>query len=417
VWMQAAFEASGPGYPSTLMGYQSQLRQLFLDAERQADLTARYAAGRPGARPPFDAELEAVLPLLSGEVQLACAAERVVEIERWIALADEFGLRVVIVGGREAWKVRDELARRRIPVILTFDWGVEVKDPHEAQAEKKVESSSAGETEPAEGAAPAEPAAAQEQSEERELDYEEPLAVREERRRLWEEGRNCALRLAEAGVPFAFGSARGSASELTKNVRTLVEAGLAQDAALAALTSQAATLLGAERQLGALEPGRDATLCLWTKSPFEKGAKLAWIFVDGFPHELDLEQQDAEGAPPDEGVDATGTWALTFEGEGGSRKGKAVLEMAEGGEVTGTLTTEGMGGEELETDVEGRVSGKRLRLKGTFHMGEMEIEIALEGELAGDELSAESVGKAEFGEFKSSVRGVREPQDAREVRR
>ena len=409
VWMQAAFDASGPGYPSTLMGYQAQLRQLFLDAPRHAELTARWNDGRPGARPAFDAELEAARPLLGGDLRLACAAERALEIERWMALSDEFGLRIAIVGGREAWRLRDELARRAIPVVLTLDWGEEVKDPHA----EKPKQEKAGEADASAESATPKPAG-EEAGAKLERDYEEPLAVREERRRQWEEGRDCALRLAEAGVSFAFGSGDEGAAELAKKVRTLVEEGLAQDQALAALTSQAAAILGAERQLGALEPGRDATLCLWTKNPFEKGAKLAWAFVDGFPHELDLDEQEDEGAPPDEGVDATGTWALTSRDDGGvERTGRAVLSMEKDGAVTGTLAVKEAEGQELECEVEGRVSGKKLKLSGTFHVGEMAIEFTLEAELAGEAFSGSTASKGPFGEMKATIEGAREPKRAR----
>jgi imidazolonepropionase-like amidohydrolase len=405
VWMQAAFRAAGRGYPSTLMGYLAQLRQLFLDAQRHAVLTQRHADGRPGRRPPFDRELEAALPLLAGELRVACRADRAADIERWIALADEAGLRIAIVGGREAWRLADELAAREIPVVLTLDWGEEVEDPQADQGPEQP----AGEQ--ASGAAGEEQAAGPDRA------YEEPLGVRAERRREWEQGRDCALRLAEAGVPFVFGSDGGGASELVRKVRTLVQQGLERDLALAALTSRCADLLGAGRQIGALEPGRDATLCLWTRSPFEEGATPAWLFVDGFAHEQDVDAEDADAQPPGEGVDATGTWALTYEDEGGTRRGRAVLAMAEDGVVSGTLTAEGMGGEEMQAGVEGRVSGSTLTLRGAFSLGEMEIAITLTAELEGDELSGESVGRAQFGEFTSRVRGTREPQGSQEVQR
>ena len=70
--------------------------------------------------------------------------------------------------------------------------------------------------------------------------------MREEKRRLWEEGRDCAIKLQQAGVPFTFGSANSGAAELLKKVRTLVEKGLPSDAAIAALTTNAAKWLGDE---------------------------------------------------------------------------------------------------------------------------------------------------------------------------
>lgn len=419
-----AFAASGEGYPSTTMGYLAQLRQFFLDARREALLEERFASGRPGERPPFDADLRAALPLLDGSKRLFCEADRADDIRRWLRLADELGLSIGIVGGREAWRVADELAARAIPVVLTLDWGQEVEDPHEKkekhgrkgeEAERRAEEPKGEQGEKPAGEAPAQEQPAKAEEAEAQPDpnvYVEPLALREERRRVWLEGRDCALRLAEQGVHFSFGSASARPAELLKQVRTLVEAGLPADVALAALTSNAAAQLGVERQLGALEVGRDATLCLWTASPFDAKAKPVRLFVDGFEHELEL-GDDVEGPPPDEGVDASGEWALTYTGGGETRGGSASLTMEEDGTLTGTLRSEAPDGSMLETEIEGRVSGKTLRLTGTFETGGMRIEVRLTAELEGDSLSGESVGKAEFGEFTRQVSGTRTPEEER----
>ncbi len=424
VFAHAAFEASGPGYPSTPMGYQAQLRQLVWDARRHLELREREARGRPGPRPPFDAELEAMEPVLAARRRLACEADSYGDIQRWIDLSEELDLRIAIVGGREAWRLREELARREIPVILTLEWGEEVEDPHKQDKSKAADPPSQESAAAPEGSEPipgppaeTEPAAAGEATKERQV-YEEPLGVREERRRLWEEGRDCALRLCEAGVPIAFGSRNASAAELTKKVRTLVEAGLEEEVALTALTRGAAEILEVESELGAIQPGRDATLALWTKSPFEKGAKLAWLFVDGFAHEFELEEEEGDDAPPDEGVRASGTWSLTLEGQGGTRSGKLVLLMEEDGATTGSYTTQSPDGGERTTEVEGRVSGRKLRLAGTFQRGDVEVELTIRAEITGDELSGESISKTPANERRSSLRGTRTPERVgAEVRR
>ena len=414
----AAFQASGGGYPSTIMAYLAQLRQFFLDARRQALLEQRFAAGRPGARPPFDAELAAAQALLDGSRRLWCRADRADDIRRWLRLGDEFGLSIGIVGGREAWRVAATLAEREVPVVLTLDWGEEVEDPHAEKGKKgKGEGKGeggAGDAESAEGGAES---AEEAQAEEAEVDpnvYVEPMALKEERRRIWLEGRDCALRLAEAGVEFSFGSAGDKPGGLMKKVRTLVEAGLDPDVALAALTATPAAQLGQTQRLGALEVGRDATLALWTANPLDKKAKLARLFVDGFEHEFDLDESDADATPPDEGVDATGEWTLEFSGEGDTRGGSATLTMESDGAVSGTLTNEAPDGSMLEAEVEGRVSGRKLVLRGTFDVGGMTIDLTLEAELDGDALSGESVGKAEFGEFKRKVTGTRTPQEVQQ---
>jgi len=426
VLVPAAFEhaelrPSEGGYPSTLMGCMAQLRQFFLDAGRQRTLRERQAAGRPGPRPPYDAELEAILPVLDGLRPLACQAESHRDIERWIRLADEFGFQLVVTGGRDAWRVADVLAEREIPVVLTLDWGDEVDDPNAKQgkAGKRAPDEPADEPEEGraeeEGAQPAaeEPGAAEgeePEADESRWEYLEPLAVRAERRRLWEETRDCALRLHEAGVRFAFGTGGGSPQQLLKRVRALVEAGLPSDVALAALTSGGAELLGLGDRLGALEPGMLASLAVWTGDPTTEEAKLAWLFVDGFPHEFELEDQGPGGAP-DEGVEASGTWTIEQEEMGETSTSTAVLEMTPEGEVTGTLTRSAPGGSgTLETQVTGSVQGHTLALKGSFQLGDMDVSFSMKGELDGDSWSGRSTVKGPWGELERSFEARREPE-------
>ena len=51
-------------------------------------------------------DLEALQPVLAGDIPLFVMADRASDIRVAIDMADRFGLRLVIVGGAEAWKVR-----------------------------------------------------------------------------------------------------------------------------------------------------------------------------------------------------------------------------------------------------------------------------------------------------------------------
>jgi len=397
VYAHAAFAASGPGYPGTLMGYFAQLRQFFLDSQRQQELARRHAAGRPGLRPAFDAELEAGAELVAGERTLLCQADSAADVWRWFRLGDEFGLELAFVGGLEAGRVAQELARRDVPVVLTLDWGKEPEDPRsavdKAEEEPGPEEASAAPEPETEAETPAE-------SSERVWEYTEPLAVRIERRREWEEKRAAALRLSEAGVRFVFGSASEKPGELLERVRALIEAGLPAERALEALTADAARFLGMEGRLGRIEPGHDATLVLWRSDPLtEKKASPAWVFVDGFPYEFPEEKKKDAGAGPAEGVDPSGTWELEFTVEGeGIRSAQLVLEMAKDGALSGTLVVENpMGGGKVRAEVEGRTSGAELELECELAFGEFKIQVSLEAELEGDALDGEGSFRGPWG--------------------
>ncbi len=418
VFLLAAFRASGRGYPSTLMGYLAQLRQFVLDARWQQERLERYAAGKLDRRPPYDRELDAVLPLLRGERRLLCLANNARDIRRWLKFADEQGLKIAICGGAEAWKVATELVEAEVPVLLDLDWGKEVQDPDAEQAKEGED-----EAEVPEGAEPVEEdpesaegnpedAPSEELAEKPSEEYEEPLGVRRERRRRWAQARDCALRLHAAGVVFAFGSADSSPKELAENVRALVEAGLPEDVATRALTEVAAALLGIDEHTGKLEAGFDANIALWSASPFQKKAHLDWLFVDGAEHKYELD--DAESGKPGEGIDLTGTWSVTYDGQEGP---PATLElvMDEEGVVTGTLSFTAPDGGDVKTAISGTVTKADFKLDAKIDFSGFSAEMRIEGAIDGDSISGDATWKYSGGEETDSFQGTRDPQPEGEV--
>jgi len=431
VFMAAELAASGPGYPSTLMGYLSHLRQFLLDARWHAQRLDRYGRGLPDRRPPHDPELLAVQSLLAKRQRLLCQANSARDIRRWMRLAEEQGLSIAIRGGHEAWSVAAELAAAEVPVVLSLDWGEEVEDPDAEEEEAEEAEAASEEAEPAPEATEAPPeggqppaetdgeAASQEEETaevpaeeadvvEQELDwtYEEPLGVRRERRRRWEERRDCALRLHEAGVTFVFATLGQSPKDLLESVRTLVELGLPEEAALAALTRGTAEVLGLSRRLGKLEAGQDADIAVWSDSPFAKKAKLQWLVIDGASFELAEETEAAEA--PAEGVDLSGTWEVTYEDQTGD---PAVLEldMHEDGEVAGTLSFESPDGSPSSSEVSGRLSGRRLTLEGKIDLGQFSARIRITAEVGEDAFSGDATWKFSGGEDSNSFTARRKP--------
>src|SRR5262245_45256718 len=214
----------GQDYPTALMGVIAHCRQTMLDAGWLKRQWAAYdTRGRTGKRPPADACLEALWPALDGKLPVAFEADTADEIHRALDFAAEFKLKPVIVGGRNAWKVTDRLKAEKVPVILRLDFTAAT---------------------------------------EREAD--QPVRVREERERLRREEVGCAAALHKAGVPFAFmtqgigGNRPGD--RFRENLRKVIAAGLPADAALAALTRDAAEILGVDSQVGRVTKGRAAHL-------------------------------------------------------------------------------------------------------------------------------------------------------------
>jgi imidazolonepropionase-like amidohydrolase len=97
--------------------------------------------------------------------------------------------------------------------------------------------------------------------------------------------------LDRAGVLFAFesGGLREPA-DFVRNAAKVVKAGLPPDAAIKALTINAATLAGAADRVGSLEKGKIANLIATQGDLFDENMKLKHVFVDGRPVDLDAAQ-------------------------------------------------------------------------------------------------------------------------------
>jgi imidazolonepropionase-like amidohydrolase len=88
--------------------------------------------------------------------------------------------------------------------------------------------------------------------------------------------------LARQGVPIAFQSAaEDGARDLPFHVLHAVERGLSADAALAALTIDAAKMYKIDDRVGAIEPDKDADLVIFSGHPFLGGGRAERVFVRG----------------------------------------------------------------------------------------------------------------------------------------
>ena len=104
---------SGPAwgrraYPTSAMGTTALVRQTFLDAEWYAEsLRLADAAPTAVARPLRDPVLDAVIAMKASGRPVAFAADTADEIHHALDRAAELGLRPIILGAADAWRVAD----------------------------------------------------------------------------------------------------------------------------------------------------------------------------------------------------------------------------------------------------------------------------------------------------------------------
>ncbi len=290
--MHASFAAGEDGdYPRSVLGVIAQFRQVMLDAQWHVRI-GRFARRHPSTAPrtPSDPALDALQPVLGRAQRIVFEANTENEIRRALNLADEFNLDVIISGAKEAWKVIPRIKQQRIPLIvsLKFDdepeYGKKKSRPKSRRPENEV-SDEDGESD--------DQAKSPDKKDKDDKKIYEPLKIRRERRRRWEEQVANVVRLHEAGLTFSLRT-RGfeKLGDFWKNLRLVIERGLPKEAALAALTASPATTLRASERLGAIRRGKLANLTVTTEPLFDKEAKVKWVFIDGKKFEIDTDKKE-----------------------------------------------------------------------------------------------------------------------------
>lgn len=286
------------GYPATLMGATAHLRQLFLDARRQQQHQQLYRDQAPGVtRPPEDRVLQAVGTLAAPGQTVMFLAQSRDDIHRALDFAAEHQLKPILVGAREGSRATERIKAEAVAVIAHLQ-------PGDAP---KVE------PEPDPGLNPK---------------PRDPRRVQQERLDRWTAHVANLKTLQAAGIPLAL-SAQGldEPDEFWKSVRHAIDAGLTPEAALAALTRDAARILGQDRRLGTLEPGKLANLVVWTGPIEDKRSRLRQVFIEGQRFDLDLNAKPVPPPAPPAQPNAPLAGAWNLEIDAGEAKLSATVDL------------------------------------------------------------------------------------------
>ena len=222
VAMHMGFQGVAGRYPGTLLGVIAYERQQLYDAQRHGLLMDRYKTGQRGVpRPSYDANLDALVPVVRGQLPAFFAASNENEIRRAVDIGKEFDLKVTIVGATEAFRAVDVLKGAR-PLVVSVDFpqAVEVTGWAYRGAQRRELNDS---------------------------------ATRDAAVRKIVEANAAALH--KAGLKFALAPGALRPNDFIANVRKAIAAGLPREVAVEALTIRAAEVAGVADQLGSIEPG------------------------------------------------------------------------------------------------------------------------------------------------------------------
>jgi len=206
-----------------------QLRELVADVRSYArDKGAFDANRRRDLFPDLSAlDLEALIPAVRGEQPILVGANRASDLEALVRLQEDLGIRLVIRGAAEGWRVAERLAQAEIPVMVDpmMD-GVEGFDALGARADN-------------------------------------------------------AKLLAEAGVKVMFHGAGTHNLRLQRHkAGNAVRAGMDHELAVKGLTEVPAEVFGLEG-IGTIEVGGSADVVLWSGDPLEVSTLADGVWIGG----------------------------------------------------------------------------------------------------------------------------------------
>jgi imidazolonepropionase-like amidohydrolase len=222
--------------PSTRMGSAYVIRKALLDAGDYLVKRKKTAAKTKGKAAEPDAgkrdlNLEVLAEVLEGQQTAFFECYRADDIMTALRLIDEFKLKAVLVGVSEGYKLADEIAKRKIAVILS------------------------------------------------------PIGVGPRRMETQEASYLNAGRLDRAGITVVVKADEalgvGQMMELPLMAAFAVKGGMDRGKALRAITLTAAEVLGVSDRIGSLEPGKDADIVIFDGDPLHYKTRVKKVFIDG----------------------------------------------------------------------------------------------------------------------------------------
>jgi imidazolonepropionase-like amidohydrolase len=224
--------------PSTRQGVAAVIRDAFTKAQDYKDKKAAAAEeGKPFDR---DNSLETLVRVLDGDLPWCQHCHRADDIATAIRLSKEFGYRLIVNHGTEGHLIADLLAEQGVPVIIGPLFTSRTK-----------------------------------------------LEIQERSLRnpgiLDRAGVEIAITTDHPVVPINF---------LVHQATLAVKEGLDPAAALRALTVNPARIMGMDDRVGALEPGLDGDVVVWSGDPLDVMSRALRTFVSGREvYTYDLEQR------------------------------------------------------------------------------------------------------------------------------
>ena len=289
-----SFQRSGGGYPSSLMGIIALIRQTFLDAKWYQQAHSAWDLNMAQPAPETNDALAALADAIAGQQPVVFEVGDDLEYLRAVAIAKEFNLNIWVKASGMEYRIADAVQQYAFPVITPLNF------PEKLNAETPEDAI--------------------------DLDLQEL-------QHWYFAPENPAILAAHNVSQLFTREGLDKKQDFHKQLRKAIERGLSEDAALAALTTHAATLLGVDDQIGSIANGKRADLLITNGNLFDDDRTIIDVWVNGkrsqitAPPELDARgKYDLKLNIPQHSLSVSGTLNITGKPEKLSAELETVTE-------------------------------------------------------------------------------------------
>lgn len=255
-------------YPATILGVLAKWKELYRQASNAKSFAGVYAGNKSGVEAPAsDRILEAFYPVIDKQMPVVFKAEKSLDIQRVLNLKQQLGFGVTLTELKEGWNDIPAL-KSNARVFLSLEL------PEEKKEEK------------------GKPDVAKKKDMEAMFpDSVERKALEKRREEFIALYVSQAAAFQKAGVPFGFSTLSAKPKDVRGNLKRMIKGGLTEDAALAALTINAAQALGLGDRLGTIDNGKIANLVISRRPYFDDKSKVQYVFISGRLYKIEAPKQ------------------------------------------------------------------------------------------------------------------------------
>jgi hypothetical protein len=369
VAMTAQFTTNRSVYPSTVIGVMSKFKDLYKNSEILGASHEKYMMNPSGLqRPLYKKEEWALFPVTQKKLPVFFVASSSNQVFRALELKKELGFSMVLVDVKQAWAALPELKKHGVLTALSLELPEEIKDKSKEESKDST--------------------SVKKQISAEEMDFEKKKI------QSYKQHVGQAAEFEKAGLPFSFSALNVKPQDIPKNIRRMVKEGLSEKAALEALTTNPATLLGVSSSMGTIEKGKVANIVVTEKNFFDEKSKIKYVFVDGKMFEIITQKSDKKGNEEVGKGPLVGVWSFTVEMGAQSQKGTMTIS-GKPEKYSISLTTDDKPDESesaYDIKVQDKIVTFSLSTDADGSSITLDFELNFEGNVFSGEVSANEMG-------------------------